>query len=39
MYENPYPIDKKIEPYLPERIGVTKMAKVVPTNLTFNADF
>ena len=38
-YENPYPIDKRIEPIMCERPGLNKQFKLTPANLVFDSDF
>lgn len=38
-YENPYPIDKKIDLGLPERPGLPKSPKLAPSPIAFNSDF
>ena len=38
-YENPYPLDKKVDTFMSERPGISKQYKVAPTNLQFNSDF
>lgn len=38
-YENPYPVDKRLDSVIPERPGVSKYIKLSTSNIMFDSDF